>query len=428
MKTVLIISPHFPPANTADMQRVRMSLTYLKDFDWKAEVITVEESYVDMIKDPLLLKSIPSSIPIHKVKAFSKKWTAKFGLGSLSIRSMWYYRKKVNQLLKNKHFDLIYFSTTEFPICILGAYWKQKFNIPYVIDMQDPWHSEYYQDKPKHERPAKYWFSYRLNKYLEPIAMKSVNGLISVSQAYLDKLENRYPRLKEIPQQVITFGAFQADFEFVKANLNTFKLAYIKEVDTINLVYIGRGGHDMKEALILLFKAFKKGLAAHPVSFEKLRLHFIGTSYAPQGEGIATIKPIANEMGIGKYVNEQTDRISFYDSIYNLLMADALLIIGSNDPQYTASKIYPYILAERPLLAFFHPASSATQIIEDTNAGCVVSLRGSEENAISACYDYLSRLLNQKMDKPRTNWKAFEPYSAENMTKQQCLLFNEIIR
>lgn len=293
--------------------------------------------------------------------------------------------------------------------------------------MQDPWHSTYYEDKPKHERPAKYWFSYRLNKYLEPIAMKNVDGLIAVSQAYIDTLQKRYTRLHQIPTQVITFGAFQPDFELVKANLSAFKLAYEKDVGNINLVYVGRGGHDMKHALTLLFTAFKKGLETQPKIFEKLRFHFVGTSYAPQGKGIPTIKPIAEEIGISNYVNEQTDRISFYDSIYNLLSAEALMIIGSDDPQYTASKIYPYILAERPLLAFFHPESSAAKIIRNTNAGHVISLNDSKETALSACYDYLLELVNNRKKKPSTNWQAFEPYSAENMTKNQCMLFNKII-
>lgn len=404
-----------------------MSLPYYKANDWTVEVVTVDPKYSDINKDELLLKSIPTDIKIHTVKALSKTWTSKLGLGSIALRSLWYYKKQVDQLLKIQHFDLIYFSTTQFPVCILGSYWKKKFKIPYLIDMQDPWHSEYYQDKPKSERPPKYWFSYRLNKYLESIAMRNVSGLIAVSQAYIDTLQHRYPHLQQIPNEVITFGAFQPDFELVKTNLSSFKLAYTKEADTINLVYIGRGGHDMKEALTLLFTAFKKGLAANAISFQKLRFHFIGTSYASIGQGIPTIKPIAEAMNIGKYVNEQTDRISFYNSIYNLLIADALVIIGSIDSQYTASKIYPYILAERPLLAFFHPASSATQIIKGTNAGCIISLKNSEEDAISACYEFLSTLLNHKMEKLLTNWQAFEPYTAENMTKQQCHLFNQII-
>ena len=138
MKKVLIISPYFPPSNTADIQRVRMSLPYFRDFGWEAEVVTIDPRHSDMIKDPLLSLSINTDIKVHYVSAFSKSLTYKLGLGSIALRSLWFYRKKVDEILKLQPFDLIYFSTTQFPVCILGAYWKKKFKVPYVIDMQDP--------------------------------------------------------------------------------------------------------------------------------------------------------------------------------------------------------------------------------------------------------------------------------------------------
>src|ERR1700749_231070 len=118
------------------MQRIRMSLPYFRNFGWDAEVVTVDPQYSEMVKDELLLQSIPGDIKIHQVKAFDKKWTSKLGLGSLALRSLRFYKKKVNQLLSADKFNLIYFSTTAIPACILGSYWKKKFNIPYVIDMQ----------------------------------------------------------------------------------------------------------------------------------------------------------------------------------------------------------------------------------------------------------------------------------------------------
>src|SRR5690348_15376878 len=99
------------------MQRIRTSLPYFNQFDWDAEVVTVDEGYSEMVKDPLLMQSLPTDLKIHRVKALSKTLTAKVGLGSLGLRSLWYYRQKVNQLLKAEKYDLIYFSTTQFPVC-----------------------------------------------------------------------------------------------------------------------------------------------------------------------------------------------------------------------------------------------------------------------------------------------------------------------
>src|SRR3954462_863729 len=139
------------------MQRIRMSLPYFTKFGWEAEVVTVKTEHSDVVFDPFLELSVPINIVVHRIAALPKKWTSKLGLGSIALRSLPFYQIEVNRILRHKPFDLIYFSTTQFPVCILGNYWKKKFNTPYVIDVQDPWHSEYYQDKPKQERPAKHW-------------------------------------------------------------------------------------------------------------------------------------------------------------------------------------------------------------------------------------------------------------------------------
>ena len=425
MKRLLIISPYFPPSNTADMQRIRMSLPYFGELDWEVEVVMVSEKYSDVIKDPLLIESIPLNTPIHTVSALSKKWTSKFGLGSLGLRSMWFYKQKVNQLLRSKKFDLIYFSTTEFPLCILGAYWRIKFGIPYVIDMQDPWHSEYYKNKPKSERPKKYWFSYHLHKYLEPIAMNKVSGLISVSAKYIQVLHTRYPLLKKKPSATITFGAFDLDFEIASNHNENLKLVYPQLRECINLVYIGRGGHDMQNAINILFESFKKGIKETPKLFNNVHMHFIGTSYATKGKGKETISTLAQNFSISTYVTEYTDRIGFYESIKNLKQADGLIIIGSNDAAYTASKLYPYILTKKPLLALFHRESSAAKIIEDCNAGDLITL----DQPIHIAYAILSKYLEKVNKKitPSTKWQVFEPYTAAYLTKQQVNLFNQVI-
>ena len=70
MKKVLIISPYFPPANAADMQRVRMSISYFSEFNWEPEVVSVDLRMSDINTHPLLLKYIPEYIPVHFVKAF----------------------------------------------------------------------------------------------------------------------------------------------------------------------------------------------------------------------------------------------------------------------------------------------------------------------------------------------------------------------
>ncbi|MEO6630884.1 MAG: hypothetical protein ABIN13_04150, partial [Mucilaginibacter sp.] len=391
------------------MQRVRTSLPYFRQFDWRAEVVTVDEGYSEMVKDPLLMQSLPADLKIHRVKALSKALTAKAGLGSLGLRSLWYYRKKVNALLKAGKYDLIYFSTTQFPVCILGAYWKKRFGVPYVIDMQDPWHSEYYQDKPKHQRPPKYWFSYRLHKYLEPIAMKQVGGLISVSAGYINDLKARYPELKDAPAATITFGAFEPDLKI--AADNRYKFEHLLKKGFINIVYVGRGGLDMHKAITPVFEALKNGLANQPELFGKLKFYFIGTSYAPAGEGIPSITPLAKQYGVEENVVELPGRISYYHSLVTLLQADALFIPGSDDPQYSASKIYPYLLTQKPLLAIFNENSNAVGTLNECADDAVVLTFGAESGGLVNVLQPLFETWSKGIFTPLRLKKEFENYS-----------------
>jgi len=420
---LLIISPYFPPVNAADMQRVRMSLPYFSQFGWEAEVVIVDPAFSDMPKDGLLLQSISPEIRIHQVKAFKKSMTAKFGLGSIALRSLYFYRKKVNELLKTKQYDLIYFSTTQFPVCILGAYWKKKFGIPYVIDMQDPWHSDYYKNKPSDQRPKKYWLSYRLNKYLEPKAMKNVDGLISVSESYISDLTDRYPVIKNIPAETITFGAFEPDLEIAMENSAGFD--NILDPGFINLVYIGRGGHDMHQSASVLFKAYST-LLAKDAGFNKIKFWFIGTSYAPSGKGEPTFLPLAANLGIADHVVEITDRISFYHTLLTLKQADGLFVPGSDDPRYTASKIFPYLLAKKPLLAIFNKASSAIEILNEYRAKNAYNYE--DPDVPSLVEKFLKQLLDHNLAIPEYEPAALEKYDAKSMARQQCIVFDTVMQ
>lgn len=422
MKRLLIISPYFPPTNAADMQRVRMSLPYLEALGWDVDVVTVHPQFSHLPLDVLLTEAVPPSVTIHYVKALNSKLTSMVGLGSIALRSYHAYKRYVGRLLQHQKFDLIYFSTTQFPLCVLGAYWKRQFSIPFVIDIQDPWHTDYYQDKPKAQRPKKYWFSYRLNKWLEPKAMKSVDGLISVSGTYIKDMQQHYPETGNVPCSTITFGAFAPDMDIATKHAGDFPV--LLNANYKNVVYVGRGGSDMHIALTKLFEGFKLGLETNRALFGNLRIHFIGTSYAPVGQGIPTVKPLADAFGLADHVIEQTDRISYYQTLTTLNLADGLFIPGSDSPGYTASKIYPYLLSSKPLLAIFADESPALKVLDEYGVKSSYSYSAATSSSVM---DFLSCVATGKTTAVKYHPKAVKKYSAQKMTEAQCKLFDQVL-
>ncbi len=427
LKTVLIISPHFPPVNSPDMHRLRQSLPYFKKFGWRAVVLAIDAEYIKTAKDDLLLLSVPKDAEIVYTKALPEKVTRKFGFGNPGYRSIYHFIKEGNKIIGKNKIDLIYFTTTMFPVIVLGRYWKRKWKIPYVVDMQDPWRSDFYLDKPSEERPPKFWLSYRLEKILEAYAMKKADGLIAVSEGYIKTLKERYPEIKDIPSEVITFGFEEKDISIA---LNNAKVPdfIIKNKDKINIVYVGRGGYDLSKAINIFFSAVKKGLDEDKKLFGNIHLYFVGTSYAPAGTGIKTIEPHAKTYGIENYVTEITDRIPYFTTLSLLYFADILFIPGSIDTNYTASKLYPYIFAQKPLLAVFNKKSSVVDIIGKTKAGYCLEFENEEktESLSLKFYVEIKKYIKRIPFVPDINKKELNNYKSEVLTEKQVALFNEV--
>lgn len=428
MSTVCIITPHFPPISAPDMQRVRMSLPYFAAFGWQPVVLAVEPAYVEGIEESALLATVPSEVPIRRVRALPARWTRRVGVSNLGLRALPFLYAAGRQMIKQYQVDLVYFSTTLFPTMVLGRIWKAQFNVPFVFDMQDPWVSDYYETRPRAERPPKYWYVQRIHRFLEAWSMPKVDGIIAVSRAYHETLCDRYPSIP--PQQChdIPFAGARLDYEAAAQDglINT----YFKAGDgLLHGVYAGVLGRVMKQTCLALCLALQKGLAQYPEPFSRVRLHFVGTHYAMDGRAAKTIEPIAIEMGLGDYVQEDTQRIP-YLAVLNLLQeADFLLLPGSDNPHYTASKVYPYILAKKPLLAVFHESSSVVEVLRSTQAGEVVTFASDSqvEHIADALLSRWRKVLLRLPYQPPTDWQAFEPYTAREMTRRQCAVFDRIV-
>lgn len=430
MKRVLIISPNFPPVNAADMQRVRQSLPYFREFDWEPVVIAVDENYSDAYSlDCLLLESIPTNIEIHKVKAIPVSISKIVGLGSLSIRSYLSIKQKGDELLANGNFDLVYFSTTAFHVLTLGTRWKKKFGVPFIVDMQDPWRNDYYTQEIQ-KKSLKHYLFHRLNVILEKKTIPFADGIISVSPGYISMYKKRYD-VDESKFIEIPFGFSSLDFKIADNNISRIREIQIDN-DKLNIFYVGRGGNDMQTAITILFKAIAHGIEQNPSLFKKLHFWFIGTSYAKKGSGQYSFTPIARKYGVQQYITESPDRISFFETLHLLKHADLLVVPGSDDGAYTASKIYPYLFSGKPLLAIFHESSSVCEIVKKTSDNKVIKFNSelndaTEEEKVNECFDYLSTLFTSGITHAQLNHELLEKYSARSMTQKQVSFFNKMV-
>jgi glycosyltransferase involved in cell wall biosynthesis len=345
MPRLLVISPHFPPVNAPDMQRVRMSLPHFVDAGWEVVVLTVADPEPMAPVEPPLLTTVPRPVEVVRVPVLPLRWTGPLGLRNLGWRALPFIFLEGSRLLAEQRFDLVYFSTTQFIVCPLGRIWRRLHGTPYVIDLQDPWLNDFYA-RTGLPPPGgwKHGFATLNARLLEGWTLRKCAHLISVSAVYLDELAARYRWFRRDDATVLTFGAPDADFRAAAAQPAHDLLP---ASSALRIAYAGRLGPDMLPALDLLFAAVARAGAAG----RRIELHFFGSSYARAGTGERTTTALAEKHGVADRVSEKPDRIGYLDSLRLLRDTDVALLLGSSDRAYSPSKVYPTLLADRPTLA-----------------------------------------------------------------------------
>lgn len=429
------MSPRFPPTNAADMHRVRQSLPYFREFGWDPAVLAVAPEYCEAPEDPWLMQTVPDDVPVVRTRAVPLSLTRRIGLGNLDLRALPFIARRGTTMLREAQsrgepFHLVYFSTTVMSVTALGRYWRYRFGIPYVLDLHDPWFSTYY-DRPGAPSPpggrVKYGLANSLARMLEPMTLRKAAHVISVSEAYPETLTERYPDLDADRFTVLPFGAPERDFEVLRQQPAEQSVFNAKD-GRRHWMYVGRAGADMRFSLTALFTALRQAREAHPKAVEDLRLHFVGTDYAAGDRARKSVAPVAEACGVGDLVEERPHRIPYAEALQSLLDADALLMPGSDDPGYTASKLYPYILARKPLLALFHADSSVVEILRSTGAGEVVSFQNHEpEEVVAKRVTQIWFANGVHRQTPETDWDAFAPYTAREMTRRQSEIFDRAL-
>ena len=364
---MLIVSPHFPPVNAPDMQRVRVSLPYFLAAGWEVTVLTVADPTPTAPLEPGLAATVPAAVRVERAFCCSRRWTGWLGVNNVALRALPFLFFAGNRLLTRQRYDVVYFSTTMFVVLPLGRLWKMLCGVPYVIDLQDPWVSDYYgrPDAPRPPGGWKYRFAQGLGRALEGWTMRGVSHIIAVSAGYIDTLRARHPELRAIPATELPFGSPDPDLAQLRATLKS--RTPLLPAGGMRLAFAGALGPGQLAAVEVLFAAMaevrKTGV---PVS-----AHFFGTSYSPAAAGRPATLALAAQYGLSDCVHEQPDRLRYFDALQVTLEADANLVFGSTDLAFTPSKILAMLAAGRPVVALAPEGSAMGPRLAQLGQACV---------------------------------------------------------
>lgn len=430
MKRVVIIGADFSPSSLPPATRIRFFAKHLSSFGWEPVVLTTKPDYYESMTDPENEQLLPDGLEVVRTRALPTALMRKVGIGDVGMRSMFHHWRALSRLHREKKIDLIFIPVPPSVPMVLGRLANMRFGIPYVIDYIDPWVTEYYWSLPKDQRPRKWALAYTLSRLLEPFSLNKVSHIVGVSKGTTDGVVTRYPFLTEDDATEIPYGGEPDDFDYLRNHPRGNRI-FDKGDGKFHISYVGAYPKGMEPTMRALFAAVRQGIERAPDAFGRLRLHFVGTTYGAGLDDLYQLRPIAEEMGIGAYVDEHPGRVSYLDALQLQLDSQALAILGSDVPHYTASKVFPNILARKPLLTVFHEASSVVQILKETNAGEVVTFNSQlpPDTKVREISDQLESLLNLPTGfEPPTNWSAFEQYTTRAMTARLAASFDKAIR
>ena len=411
MKRVLMVSPHFPPDTTAGCHRVRLLAPHLAEHGWEPTVLAVDPRDYEGRLDPDLEALVPESLRVLRCRALSTGSTRLFGVGDLGLRAYFGLRQACRFLLAKERFDALFITIYPSYPALLGPALRRRFGVPFVLDYQDPWVGAWGKSVGggKGGRPdLKSRLSRALATRLEPRAVAGADAITAVSARTYEEVFERYPRLaarfSEDRLAAIPLGGEAADFEQVRADPRPNDYFDPGDGD-FHLCYVGT-------LLPLGFETLRAVLAAadrlrerSPALYDRLRIHFFGTSNQATLAAEERVLPVAEELGVADRVTEEAPRVLYLDALRILTQASAILMMGSSERHYTASKLYPGILARRPLLAAYHGESSVTSLLAEAGREPTVRVVSYDdttraESRVGEIADHLAALIESAPYRP----------------------------
>ncbi len=316
--------------------------------------------------NPDLEALVPERLRVIRVRAWSTRWTRPLRFGDLGLRAFIGLYRACRRLLESESFDLLF--VTIFPTypALIGPLVKRWWNGRFVLDYIDPWVGAWglTVGGGKNRVPDfKSRLSRRVSLWLEPMAVRAADGISAVSAATYEAMVERIPEAKKIPCAEIPYGGERADFDALAERPNLSSLLRRRQGE-FHLSYVGTLLPMGLETLRAFLGAVALLKTRQPRHYARLRVHFVGTSNQTTGSLDAVVVPEAKRLHVADVIDEVPGRVDYLEALGTLVDSDCILLLGSSEPHYTASKLYPAILARRPLLAVFHADSTVVSILE----------------------------------------------------------------
>ena len=418
MKKVLFITYYWPPSGKASLHWPLKIIKHLPSFGWLPSVLTVDEDTFSQ-KDETFIKEIPSEVKVLRAKSFEpfdvyKKFTGKgkdeqliasetisnqnksfshrlsiwirMNIFIPDARVGWYFPAvKVGLSLLNKEkVDAIVSIGPPHTTHLIGKKLASNFNLPHIPVFIDPWVDiSYYRNFKRNE------LTLSIDNRLEKSVLQNAAAVAFVTETMKEDYIKKYSFLKE-KSNVLYWGYSEEDFRMDDGRWKT---------------------EEGKEAVILhagnIFdyqnpKKFWKTLKSEIDKGRKLKLVFIGT-VSPE------IKQSITNAGLDLYT-EYKGFLPYKEMLKEMMKASYLLVCAT-EPRHVPGKLFEYLRAGKPIIAFGDGNEEVKKILDNSNAGMMFGYRDAAEKFFRNYSAF------------KTDFNFIKKYERETITKS----FAEII-
>lgn len=438
-KKVLIITYNFPPANSPGVYRILGFLRYLPLYGFSSLVVTAMKPFGDAI-DHNLLKNVPADAKVYRTFSFEfdrikerihrvlfridKNNNAKL---KITIRKNISTKKKISSIL-NKFFsnyvfipdtrigwipsaflkslalcycdtvDIIFTSSPPDSLQLIGLILKKITRKKWVADFRDPFRYNNLNSK----------FRNAILSLIEKMVVKNADFLIANTPGMKQMICEKYHSIDESKIVVINNG-FDAQVinAMIKKDCSRNEIYH----GLLNITFIGTVYPGIAEGFFSALKEMKDKKEANG-----LKVFIVGT--------LAETEIILLDKYKIRDLVDYVGFVSYEESLRYMLKADILLLLSNkNDKSWIPSKLFSYLLTNKPILAVA-PEGDVSDILRKTRTGISV-LPNNIIEIKAVIKDMLNKFQNGRLS-INPDWNEIQKYDLRVLTQNLANVFNGI--
>lgn len=430
MKKVLIVTYYWIPSGGSGVQRWVKFVKYLREYGWEPIIYTpsnpefpsIDHSFEGDIPNDITVIKTPIWEPYnvyrkltHKVNepikagfiSENKKhgWKDKLSVwirGNFLIpdpRRFWIKPsvKYLTNYLNENPVDAIITTGPPHSMHFIGLGLKKSFpNVPWIADFRDPWTNIFFYKDLKIG-----WLADKIHHRLERKIIQSTDCLLVVSKGMRDEFKVLKPKRLEI----ISNGYDDADIQSKNIILDKkFSISHI-------------GLLTPKQNPYVLWKVLSEICFDDAAFRSDLEIQLVGNV---DFSAIELIKKFGLEKEMTKIAY-----LPHNEAIAKQQSSQILLLLLMNEPGnkcILTGKLFEYLAAKRPVLAFGPTDGDAAAVLKDSNAGVMIDFE-DEKTTRKVILEYYTFFKDKKL---YLNSTSVDRFTRKSLTSELVMLLNQL--